>query len=197
MNLADVESRKPNLPEGYVETPHRRRSRRSGTPGRATSPGSDGEELSKDNTFTEGTAHLNGGMAPTGAKEEKHVIDGWEEGSDPKIDLDPQFHFGGPLGVSAVMLGFPILMYYMWIGATYYDGKLPMRSSSKESWSHFLRHLCSLVYEGAFPHARAWTIYWSFLQCAFYLFLPGVYAKGKKLPHQGGEQLDYYFSGFW
>lgn len=32
--------------------------------------------------------------------------------------------FGGPVGVSAMMLGFPPLMYYLWICLVFYDGKL-------------------------------------------------------------------------
>lgn len=32
--------------------------------------------------------------------------------------------FGGPVGVLAMMLGFPPLMYYLWICLVFYDGKL-------------------------------------------------------------------------
>jgi hypothetical protein len=34
------------------------------------------------------------------------------------------FEFGGPWGVFAIMTGFPILMYYLWICLWFYDGKL-------------------------------------------------------------------------
>jgi Ergosterol biosynthesis ERG4/ERG24 family len=34
------------------------------------------------------------------------------------------YEFGGPLGVTAMMIGFPILMYYLWICLWFYDGKL-------------------------------------------------------------------------
>ena len=55
------------------------------------------------------------------------------------------------------------------------------------------------MYEGAFPSIKAWTIYWSFLafEAVCYLHLPGVYAKGKPLPHEGGKQLTYYCSAVW
>ena len=36
------------------------------------------------------------------------------EGKDPRIDYSGHFEFGGSLGVSAMMIGFPALMYYMW-----------------------------------------------------------------------------------
>ena len=133
-------------------------------------------------------------------KEKKgKVIDGWIVGSDPKVDANPHFDFGGSLGVTAMMIGFPTLMYYMWVGATYYEGKFPTRSSPDEPWMDFVEHLVRLCYEGAFPHAKAWLIYWTFfiLQSIFYLTLPGVYSKGKPLPHMGNEQLLYYCNGVW
>ena len=75
------------------------------------------EQLEKD---TNGHAtHSNG--AP-----KDRVIDGWVEGSDPKIDHNPHYDFGGTPGVTAMMIGFPCLMWFMWIGATYYDGHFPL-----------------------------------------------------------------------
>lgn len=96
------------------------------------------------------------------------------------------------------MIGFPTLMYYMWLGATYYDGKPPTRRPG-ESWEHFLRHLGHLIYEGAFPSIKAWTMYWVFFvfQMLLYIFAPGVWTKGKPLAHEGGKRLDYYCSGLW
>ncbi|KAI9743984.1 MAG: C-24(28) sterol reductase [Claussenomyces sp. TS43310] len=115
---------------------------------------------------------------------------------DPKIDGSGEYHFGGPLGVSAGMVGYPILMWYMWIGATYYDGKFPTREPG-QSFVDFAQHLGSLVYEGAFPSLRAWKIYWTYLvfEVACYCLLPGVWAHGKPLPHENGKQLKYYCSG--
>ncbi|KAH8803612.1 c-24(28) sterol reductase [Xylogone sp. PMI_703] len=108
-----------------------------------------------------------------------------------------EFEFGGSLGAAALMIGYPSLMYYMWIGATYYDGQLPLPSST-ETWSDFSRDLLSLVYEGAFPTSRAWTIYWSFfiVEALFYCFMPGIWGYGKPLPHESGRQLKYYCSAY-
>ncbi|GKT71391.1 putative c-24 sterol reductase protein [Colletotrichum tofieldiae] len=96
-----------------------------------------------------------------------------------------------------MMLGFPLAMYYMFIGAKLYDGRFPTPIEG-QSFSDFLEHLYNLAYEHAFPHAKAWTIYWSFLilECLGYLYLPGVYAKGKFLPHLG-KHLSYYCSAIW
>lgn len=90
------------------------------------------------------------------------------------------------------------LMYYMWIGATYYNGKLPFKQEG-ESTLRFVQTLGDLVYLGAFPTLKAWALYWGFLifQAVCYLYLPGVTAKGKRLEHEKGEKLTYYCSGVW
>lgn len=128
---------------------------------------------------------------------EHKLVDGWAPGMDPKVDYSGKFEFGGSAGVTAMMIGFPCLMWYMWIGATYYDGGFPVRAPG-QSWGDFAAHLVHLVYEGAFPTAKAWAMYWSFgiFEMLLYLFAPGVYAYGKPLPHEGGKQLKYYCSGF-
>ncbi len=147
--------------------------------------------------------HANGGTngsAGNGAAKKaddaaQKVVDGWEVGKDPKIDYSGHFDFGGSFGVTAMMIGFPLLMYYMWIGATFYDGKFPTPAPG-ESSSEFFKHLGNLVYEHAFPSAYAWTIYWVFFifEGACYCLLPGVWTYGKPLAHLGGKQLPYYCS---
>jgi delta24(24(1))-sterol reductase len=128
----------------------------------------------------------------------KEVIDGWEVGTDPKIDQSGHIDFGGSFGVSAMMVGFPLLMYYMWIGATFYDGKFPTPTKG-QTLLDFFKHLAGLVSEFAFPSVRAWTIYWVFFifEGACYCLLPGVETYGKPLAHEGGKQLRYYCSGVW
>ncbi|KAF5860938.1 C-24(28) sterol reductase [Aspergillus alliaceus] len=135
----------------------------------------------------------------TNSTEKKsRVVDGWEEGKDPKIDYSGHFEFGGSWGVLSMMIGFPLLMYYMWIGAVYYDGKFP-RASNGQNTLDFIAHLANLVYEGAFPSVKAWTIYWVFFlfEGACYLLLPGITVMGRPLPHLGGKQLPYYCSAVW
>ncbi|KAK7537009.1 ergosterol biosynthesis ERG4/ERG24 [Phyllosticta citribraziliensis] len=200
--------RKPTNP-GYVETPGRQRrtTRRSaalsaeaesGEEEATPAPTSNGTSTSFDhvNGAAQGHKSTNGtnGAAEKPAEQyetEKKVVDPTQLQSDHK-------EFGGSLGTGAMMVGFPLLMYYMWAGATYYDGAFPLPADG-QSIPDFLQQLVSLCYEGAFPHARAWTIYWTFLviQVVFYLFMPGVYAKGQALPHLGGKQLDYYCSAVW
>lgn len=151
---------------------------------------------SKTNGRVNGHANEHANGTPS-KKKERRIIDGWEEGSDPKVDLNPHFDFGGTPGVTMMMLGFPCLMWYMWIGATYYDGLFPSRASPDQSFLDFGKHLVGLAYTGAFPHAKAWAIYWTFFifEGICYLYMPGVYSKGKPLAHMGGKQLLYYCSG--
>ncbi|KAF2014684.1 sterol reductase/lamin B receptor, partial [Aaosphaeria arxii CBS 175.79] len=126
--------------------------------------------------------------------QEVKAVDGWVPGTDPKIDHTGHFEFGGPLGTTAMMVGFPLLMYYMWIGATFYDGHFPLPAS--QSITDFLVHMANLVSTHAFPNLRAWTIYWTFfiLQALGYSFLPGVTSYGKPLDHEDGKQLEYHCS---
>ena len=137
-----------------------------------------------------GSAKANGHIAP-----QSRLVDGWAPGMDPKIDYSGHFEFGGSWGVSAIMIGFPLLMYYMWIGATYYDGKAPWPHQDT-SWPDFFRNMFDMAYNGAYPSLKAWTMYWTFLlvQAAFYCLMPGVWTKGKALAHENGRHLDYYCS---
>lgn len=150
------------------------------------------EPSSKANGKTNGhtNGHANGHT--NGAPK---VIDGWIEGKDPKVDYSGEFEFGGSLGALALMIGFPLLMYYMWIGATYYDGKPPLPSDG-QSLQEFVTHLGNLAYEGAFPSLKAWTMYWVFFvfEGICYITLPGITLSGRPLPHAGGKQLPYYCS---
>lgn len=128
----------------------------------------------------------------------ENAIDGSKAGADPKIDFSGHFEFGGSLGVTAMMIGFPLLMWYMWIGATYYDGQLPCPEKG-QGIRQFISHLAHLVYEGAFPSPKAWAIYWGFIifEAACYMLLPGVTTYGKPLAHEGGKRLPYYCSAVW
>ena len=121
-----------------------------------------------------------------------------QEGSPHDLDALAHFEFGGDVGVTLMMVGFPLLMYYMWVGATYYDGLLPL-PETEQSFGDFFQHLGHLIYTGAFPTFKAWIIYWSFLvlEAMFYLYLPGVYAHGKPLKMLNGQALTYYCSGVW
>lgn len=217
VTVADAVLRQAQHP-GYVETPGRkRRSRKSGiatakdedSDAVDSSPGLADDTLEVQSTPPErrgkdikvANGNLNGSVNGDVAKHPMppgRVVDGWAVGKDPKIDYSNHFEFGGSWGVSAMMVGFPLLMYYMWIGATYYNGKFPTPSDG-EGLADFGKRLGRMVYTGAFPSFKAWAMYWIFLifEALCYLYLPGVWTKGKPLPHEGGRRLDYYCSGMW
>ncbi|KAF2432971.1 ERG4/ERG24 ergosterol biosynthesis protein [Tothia fuscella] len=203
--------RKPENP-GFTETPGTfRRTRKSLAP--LTSDQS--RSISPASTNGEANGHSNGKISPSPRDE---LTNGHANGETPKrgrgrprksvaltelestsqSDALEHMDFGGSWGVSAMMIGFPILMWYMWIGATYYDGGIPTRSEG-QSYVEFIKSLANLVYQGAYPHKKAWIMYWSFfiVEGLFYLYMPGIYVKGKPLPHLGGKQLDYYCSAMW
>ncbi|KAL8996648.1 MAG: hypothetical protein Q9169_003872, partial [Polycauliona sp. 2 TL-2023] len=117
---------------------------------------------------------------------------------NPADGSNDPLEFGGTPGVCAIMTVFPVLMYYMWIGATYYDGQLPWPAKD-QSLREFVGHLSGLAYEGAFPNLKAWNIYWGFMvfEAICYLYLPGITVHGKPLPHENGRRLEYYCSGLW
>lgn len=64
------------------------------------------------------------------------------------------YEFGGPWGVFAIMTGFPLLMYYLWICLWFYDGQLVHPSSVDDiqpflgrMWEH-VRKVCSFYSRG-------------------------------------------------
>lgn len=151
-----------------------------------------GREHVKDPKNTQVNGYINGDGFT------KLVVNGREHFKDPRVDDSGHFEFGGSWGVSAMMVGFPLLMYYMWIGATYYDGRLPRPTKEQEGWQ-FMKEMARLAYNGAFPSLKAWIMYWSFFifEAICYIYLPGITTKGKPLEHEGGKQLVYYCSGIW
>lgn len=112
---------------------------------------------------------------------------------------DIEFEFGGPAGVIGMCIGFPALMYYMWLGARFYNGQFPLPSAG-QTIPQFVLHLWSLIREHALPPSdKAWTIFGVFwvAQVIFYYTLPGVYTKGQPLIHKNGQQLPYFCNAMW
>lgn len=114
---------------------------------------------------------------------------------DPRYLLpkEVEYEFGGLAGVTGMMLGFPALMYYMWISAEFYNGK-PAWPTEKESFGDFAKHIGALLAENAAPSFKAWFIFCSFFltQMLFYVTLPGVYTDGKPLKHLNNKKLPYF-----
>ena len=117
-------------------------------------------------------------------------------GSHDGVSLD-HYEFGGSWGNAVLIIGFPLLMWFMFVGATYYDGQLPLPVEG-QCWTDFMQHVATLAYIGAFPTRKAWITYWTFffVEAVFYCTLPGVTGYGKQLPHEGGKQLKYFCNAY-
>lgn len=61
-----------------------------------------------------------------------------------KVDKSGHFDFGGSFGTAAMMIFFPMLMYYLWICSTFYGGKLQSRKGS-ETWLAFADRMVAHV----------------------------------------------------
>ncbi|ODV98066.1 hypothetical protein PACTADRAFT_37232 [Pachysolen tannophilus NRRL Y-2460] len=109
-----------------------------------------------------------------------------------------EYEFGGPIGALGMMIGFPLLMYYMWLSAEFYNGK-PAWPTDKESFSDFLNHLYQLFLKNGIPSFNSWKIFITFIVCQliFYIILPGIWTKGQPLTHLQNKQLPYYCNAMW
>lgn len=113
-------------------------------------------------------------------------------------DTFQYYEFGGPIGTCFVIFFFPCLMYYLWICWAFYRGQWALPDVG-ETYFEFGRRMVRHVIDDAFPHFRAWMIYWVFLfvQGLFSMTLPGVYAKGLPLVHRNNERLTYFCNAAW
>lgn len=109
-----------------------------------------------------------------------------------------EWEFGGPAGALGMMVGFPLLMVYMWISAQFYGGK-PAWPSADQSWASFGGQFWDYFVQYGIPSVTVVTVFTVFfvVQAVFYLVLPGVWTKGQPLTHLGGKQLPYYCNAVW
>lgn len=125
------------------------------------------------------------------------VIDEPRKGYLPKDEIE--WEFGGPIGALGMMVGFPLLMWYMWISAEFYNG-YPALPSEGQSWSAFITtDLWGYFYEFGLPGFGEWFFFTAFIlvQAFFYLTLPGIWTKGQPLTHLNNRQLPYYCNAQW
>lgn len=111
---------------------------------------------------------------------------------------DIEWEFGGPAGALGMMVGFPLLMWYMWLLAQFFDGQAAWPAPG-QSWLDFGYQLWTLFVDYGVPTWKVVAGFAGFIivQGFFYLTLPGVWTKGQPLAHQGGKQLPYYCNAIW
>lgn len=107
-------------------------------------------------------------------KEQAAVTAVSPEGADIKKDISGHFEFGGTPGVTAMMIGFPTLMWYMWIGATYYDGKFPTPAQG-ESMGEFFSKMVHYIQIVSLPTRCKHTLMLTVLRALSQLYKPGRY----------------------
>ncbi|EMG46215.1 ERG4 Delta(24(24(1)))-sterol reductase [Candida maltosa Xu316] len=144
----------------------------------------------------------NGEAQPLVDEQERVEQDQTVEVSDPRyIPKDQiEYEFGGPAGALGMMIGFPLLMWYMWICAKFNDGKF-LFPTADQSWSEFIStELFDKWYNhGGVPTFGNWAYFTGFivLQALFYVTLPGVWTKGQPLAHLDNKQLPYFCNAIW
>jgi delta24(24(1))-sterol reductase len=116
---------------------------------------------------------------------------------DESLDKEIIYEFGGPLGTCAMMLGFPLLMYYFWISLEYHQGKLfyPTTLLSFGAWQDFLLHdIWDQIKLGARPTWTAILIYGGYTLLSFVLayVMPGPTVEGLPIPSLKGERVSVY-----
>lgn len=75
----------------------------------------------------------------------KIVISDAGKATDRRLDQHENYEFGGPWGVTGIIFGFPVLMYYLWICLWFYDGQLVYPKSQADvnpflarMWAHIV-----------------------------------------------------------
>ncbi|TDL23613.1 ERG4/ERG24 ergosterol biosynthesis protein [Rickenella mellea] len=111
---------------------------------------------------------------------------------DERLDKHETYEFGGPWGVTAMMVGFPILMYYLWICLWFYDGQLVFPTSFDDV-QPFLTRMWAHVRDDAYPSAYAFKVYTGLiaLQLTLAFVIPGYQQEGLPVPSLGYKTLMY------
>ncbi|KAH8108345.1 ERG4/ERG24 ergosterol biosynthesis protein [Phellopilus nigrolimitatus] len=112
--------------------------------------------------------------------------------TDERLDKHENYEFGGPIGVTAMMIGFPILMYYLWICLWFYNGKL-VYPTSLDDVQPFLARMWEHVRVDASPNAYGWKVYsgFFFFQLFIAFIIPGYQQEGLPVPSLGYKTLMY------
>ncbi|TPX62559.1 hypothetical protein PhCBS80983_g00338 [Powellomyces hirtus] len=115
---------------------------------------------------------------------------------DMHVDREVQLEFGGPIGVTFMMVFFPTIMYYFWICIEFNDGHLAHPTSFDEI-GDWLQEMGRLVTTHAAPNVFSVVTYVSFTVLQFVLAasMPGPIVKGMPVPSLGFKQLDYLCNG--
>ncbi|RCI00618.1 hypothetical protein CU097_015810 [Rhizopus azygosporus] len=115
---------------------------------------------------------------------------------DVKVDNQINVEFGGPIGVTLMMLGFPSLMYYFWVCLEYHQGHLILPDDSNLS-TWFTNEIMEKIKLGASPSWYAFKVYMGYVAFSFVLayIMPGPIVEGLPVPSLKGNKLKYLCNG--
>lgn len=112
---------------------------------------------------------------------------------DIQVDNEVKYEFGGPVGVCAMMIGFPCLMYYFWICLEYHQGKLIYLPLSQiEQWKPwFINEVWNKIKQDAYPSWWAIQVYMGYVLFSFVLahVMPGPVVEGLPVPSLNGKKV--------
>ncbi|PRP79388.1 hypothetical protein PROFUN_12986 [Planoprotostelium fungivorum] len=134
-------------------------------------------------------------------KDNDRRVDGGEskgDATDLQLDREVVMEFGGPLGVTAMMLGFPCLMYYFWFSLKYHQGAI-FYPTSFDDILPFFQRLSQYFWQSAAPTVWGFQTYGIFclISATMAAFMPGPHIKGMPIPSLGGKSLDYTCNGVY
>ncbi|GAA5912614.1 delta(24(24(1)))-sterol reductase [Sporobolomyces salmoneus] len=118
-------------------------------------------------------------------------------------DVTHELEFGGAPGTLAMMIGFPLLFYYLYVCLFFNNAQFTTPTNARTifgpgGWWEFLKYISKLVIETASPTKRATTLYLSFLslQLVLAFILPGVTQQGLPVSSLGGKTLTYHCNAY-
>ncbi|GAA5939877.1 delta(24(24(1)))-sterol reductase [Sporobolomyces koalae] len=118
-------------------------------------------------------------------------------------DVAHELEFGGAPGTLAMMVGFPLLFYYLYVCIFFNHAQFavptnPYTLAGPGGWIEFVKYVSHLVYTTAAPTKRATTLYLSFLvlQLVLAFILPGVTQQGLPVSSLGGKTLTYHCNAY-
>ncbi|GAA6064279.1 hypothetical protein JCM10212_000981 [Sporobolomyces blumeae] len=118
-------------------------------------------------------------------------------------DDEAHLEFGGAPGTLAMMVGFPLLFYYLYVCIFFNNAQLasptnPWTIAGPGGWIEFVKRVARLVIENAAPTKRASVLYLSFLslQLVLAFVMPGVTQQGLPVSSLGGKTLTYHCNAY-
>lgn len=116
---------------------------------------------------------------------------------DEKIDNEIVYEFGGPIGVCAMMIGFPLLMIYFWESLEFHQGRLfyPEAFTVEAFKNFFWNEFYAKFVEAGLPTVKAVKIYMGYVLLSFVLayIMPGPTVEGLPIPSLKGKRVSWIY----